>query len=306
MTKVSVIIPTYHRAECISRAVDSVLAQTLQDTEIIVVDDNGINTAPGEETAKIMAKYEDNPKVIYMRHEKNKNGAAARNTGIKRATGEYIAFLDDDDIYLPERLELMAKCLDEKPEDYGACYTAYIKHMPNGKVQTSSDSIEGDVYVRALMRSFSLGSGSNLFYRRSAVENIGLWNESFLRNQDFEYNLRILKRYKVAYINKVLMEVFYDFRTVSFTYEQSLERENLFRNNFMHHLEELSEKDRRNVIAMYDIDWTRYLVSNKHYMRAVACIRKSHIPVGVWIKYLLYLGDRYLHNTSYSFVPDIR
>ena len=109
MVKVSVIIPTYHRSECIVRAVDSVLSQTLQDIEVIVVDDNGKATDEGEKTAKIMAGYTNNPKVIYLRHDVNKNGAAARNTGIRNAAGEYISFLDDDDIYLPQRLELMVE-----------------------------------------------------------------------------------------------------------------------------------------------------------------------------------------------------
>ena len=156
MVKVSVIIPTYHRAECICRAVDSVLTQTLKDIEIIVVDDNGVETEYGKETSEMMSRYNGVENVIYLRHDVNKNGAAARNTGIRRATGQYISFLDDDDIYSPKRLELMTKCMDDKPEDYGACYTAYIKHMANGKTQISQEKVEGDVYIRALMRAFTI------------------------------------------------------------------------------------------------------------------------------------------------------
>lgn len=306
MVKVSVIIPTYHRAECVCRAIDSVLAQTLKDIEIIVVDDNGINTESGKQTADMMKRYKDTKNIIYLRHDVNKNGAAARNTGIRHATGEYISFLDDDDIYLPERLELMTKCLDEKGADYGACYTAYIKHMRNGKIQRSQEKVEDDVYVRALMRSFYHGSGSNLFYRKSAVDDIGLFDESFLRNQDLEYNLRILEKYKVAYVDEPLMEIFFDFRTVSFTYQQSFDREMSFRKSFQSHIDKLSPIDKRNVEAMYDIDWTRYLVSHRHYKRAFKNICKSKIPLIVWIKYMIYLLDRYAHNTSYSFVPNIQ
>lgn len=306
MIKVSVIIPTYHRAECICRAVDSVLAQTLKEIEIIVVDDNGVETEYGRETAQMMNRYNGIDNVIYIRHDVNKNGAVARNTGIKHAKGQYISFLDDDDIYTPQRLELMSKCLDEKPSDYGACYSAYIKHMPNGKKQYSRNKIEGDVFIRALMRSFTIGSGSNLFYSKKAVDEIGLFNETFLRNQDLEYNLRILEKYKVAYVDEPLMEVFFDYRTVSFSYQQSLERELNFRESFKPQLERLSPIDRRNVIAKYDIDWTRYLVSNKFYWKALKYIRKSKIPFKTWMRFLFYLLDRYIHNTSYGFVPNIQ
>ena len=116
MVKVSVIIPTYKRSTVICRAVDSVLAQTLDSVEVIVVDDNGIGTEAGIKTAEVMEKnYSDNTKVHYIQHEKNKNGSAARNTGIRAAHGEFISFLDDDDIYLPERLEKMvARCMEIK------------------------------------------------------------------------------------------------------------------------------------------------------------------------------------------------
>lgn len=306
MVKVSVIIPTYHRAECICRAVDSVLAQTLKDIEIIVVDDNGIETDFGKDTAEKMSRYAGIENVIYLRHDVNKNGAAARNTGIRRATGQYISFLDDDDVYTPKRLELMAKCLDEKPDDYGACYSAYIKHMANGKTQYSRNKVEGDVYIRALMRSFTIGSGSNLFYSKNAVDEIGLFDESFIRNQDLEYNLRILEKFKVAYVDEPLMEVFFDYRTVSFNYQQSLEREMNFRRTFKPRLDKLSPIDRRNVVAKYDIDWTRYLVSNGHYWEALKLIKKSKIPFKTWVSFLFYLLDRFIHNTSYGFVPNIQ
>lgn len=108
--KVSVIIPTYRRTEDITRALDSVLAQTLEAVEVIVVDDNGIGSECGIATETAMRPYIDSKRITYIQHEKNKNGSAARNTGIKVAKGKYISFLDDDDIYRPDRLE---KCVLE-------------------------------------------------------------------------------------------------------------------------------------------------------------------------------------------------
>ena len=94
---VSVIIPTYKRPDYLDRAIDSVLNQTYNNIEIIVVDDNNPNTEGRERTEKIMRRYENNPHVIYIKHEYNKNGSAARNTGFKASHGVYLAFLDDDD-----------------------------------------------------------------------------------------------------------------------------------------------------------------------------------------------------------------
>lgn len=103
--KVSVIIPTYKRSEYLIRAINSVLNQTYSNIEIIVVDDNDSKSEYREITEKKMASYNTNAKIIYIKNEKNIGGAKSRNVGIQNATGEYITFLDDDDIYLNEKVE---------------------------------------------------------------------------------------------------------------------------------------------------------------------------------------------------------
>ena len=93
---VSVVIPTYGGAEFLKRCVDSVLSQTYPNIEIIVVDDNGLDTPNQLLTAKVMAEYNNNASVKYVCHKVNINGSAARNTGFKNSKGEYIALLDDN------------------------------------------------------------------------------------------------------------------------------------------------------------------------------------------------------------------
>ncbi len=95
---VSVIIPTYNRAHVLGRAIRSVLDQTYQDFELIVVDDGS-----SDHTGEVVATFAD-PRIHYLRHEKNRGAAAARNTAIKTAQGEYIASLDSHDEWLPEKL----------------------------------------------------------------------------------------------------------------------------------------------------------------------------------------------------------
>jgi glycosyltransferase involved in cell wall biosynthesis len=109
MAKVSVIIPTYNRAHVICRAIDSVLAQTYPDYEIIVVDDGST-----DQTAHVLSFYTDRIRYIYQA-----NGGVSKareNTGIKAAAGEYICFLDSDDAFLPNKLELQVGYLDNHPE----------------------------------------------------------------------------------------------------------------------------------------------------------------------------------------------
>ena len=299
---VSVIIPTYKRSEDIARAVDSVLNQTIHSFEVIVVDDNGLDSDDGNKTAAVMEHYINDPKVIYIRHEINKNGSAARNTGIRVAKGRYISFLDDDDAYMPERLEKMVNKMDSLDESWGGCYTGYVKHQQNGKDQFSAETAEGDLFVQALMRSLYIGTGSNLFFRRETIQDIGFFDESFRRNQDLEYLVRVLKKYKMAHIDEVLMEAFFDIRTSNLTYQQNIERETMFRKRFEHYLTELSDKQQREVETMWNIDWVRYLVSERKVLSAIGTIIKSRISIKVLFKYVRYALNRHKTNTCYGFV----
>jgi glycosyltransferase involved in cell wall biosynthesis len=103
--KVSVIIPTYKRSEFLERAIESVLNQSYSNLEIVVVDDNEIDSRYRIDTEKEMLKYSKDPRVVYIKNKRNVGGALARNIGINQATGDYIAFLDDDDIYLQDKIK---------------------------------------------------------------------------------------------------------------------------------------------------------------------------------------------------------
>ena len=106
---VSVIIPTHGDGHTLQRAVESVLKQTYNNIEIVVVDDNGIDSENHLLTESIMHKYKDNSKIKYVVHQKNLNGAVARNTGEKNSKGLYIALLDDDDVFFEKKIEVQLK-----------------------------------------------------------------------------------------------------------------------------------------------------------------------------------------------------
>lgn len=200
---VSIVIPTYKRPDTLDRAIKSVLNQTYQNIEVIVVDDNNPDTEGRTLTIEKMKEFEDNPQVHYIQHEHNKNGSAARNTGARSSKGEYVAFLDDDDEYTPKRIESLLKRFSELPAEYGVCYSRYISRMPNGKDVISKENREGDLFLVALMKELTFGSGSNNLVKRDAYEAIGGYDETFKRNQDHEFMIRLLQRYKIAYCDEL-------------------------------------------------------------------------------------------------------
>ena len=214
---VSVVIPTYKRPNYLVRAIESVLNQTYSNVEVLVVDDNNPGTEARIETEDIMKQFRENSRVKYIKHEKNKNGSAARNTGARASNGEYVAFLDDDDEYTPIRIETMLKRFSELPPDYGVCYSRYIMRMPDGKEIKSKENREGDLFRVALMKELIFGSGSNNLVKRCAYEAIGGYDESFKRNQDHEFMIRLLQKYKIAYCDDLglIVNVHLEKRNVS-------------------------------------------------------------------------------------------
>ena len=118
MAIVSIIIPTFNRADKVVRAVSSILSQTFEDIEIIVVDD-----ASTDGTKAALAKYHNN--IIYIQHSLNTGVSAARNTGIRKSTSKQVSFLDSDDYWLPEKLEVQVDFFNRHPEAV-ACQTEEI------------------------------------------------------------------------------------------------------------------------------------------------------------------------------------
>lgn len=197
---VSVIIPTYKRAEMLSRAIDSVLVQTYKNIQVVVVDDNNPDTEWRKKTSDIMKKYYDDVRVKYICHEKNMNGSVARNTGIANATGEIICFLDDDDWFYPNKVEQQLDFLLSYPE-YRAVYCGWLR---DGKRVVPIKM--GDL-------SYDLLSGINLIYtnvimmwKKDAIE-CGGWDETFMRHQEAAFMLRYFKNGgKVGVVSEVLTE----------------------------------------------------------------------------------------------------
>lgn len=199
---VSVVIPTYKRSDTLRRAIDSVLGQTYPDIQVVIVNDNEIGDEFSQELYKTISCYSNNPKVIFLEQEKHINGAAARNVGIKRAEGEYLAFLDDDDYWDSRKIEHQINLLKTLDQTWGAvgCMSIHIKG--NNPLFVSLPHKDGQIFKEIMQRTVGLGTGS-LLMRRKAVDDTGYFDESLSRHQDiqffayfaFKYKIKLLKEY---------------------------------------------------------------------------------------------------------------
>lgn len=203
--KVSVIITTYNNQGSLTRAIDSVLNQTYKNIEIIVVDDNGNNTDGRTRTEKLMDKYKDNSLVKYICHYKNSNGAVARNTGIRNSTGDYISFLDDDDEYLNTKIEKQIDLLKKLDSSYAGIVCGVLIKRFGVEVKTISNERKKDLKRELLLKNFNLGTGSNIFIKSSIIKELNGFNKNFIRHQDIEFMIRVLRNYRLEIDNQIMI-----------------------------------------------------------------------------------------------------
>lgn len=298
---VSVVIPTYKRPLFLERCIDSVLFQTYKNIEVFVVDDNNPCTKWRSETEKLMKKYEKDIRVTYIKHEYNKNGSAARNTGWRQATGDYITFIDDDDEIAPSKIERQVICLKELDETWGACYTAYKIVKENGHNQVSSENRSGDCYVDALMRTMFMGSGSNLLLRKKVVDEISGYDESFERNQDIEFLVRVLEHYKLAYIDEVLLTIYQEGERQHHTFEQVDGYALNYLNKFKNRIESLGIKEKERVYAVISLERFRMAIYYKKFLTGISILKSAHVKKIYILRYIRYLAIRCITKKSYGF-----
>ncbi len=200
MPKVSVIIPTYNRPEMVKNAVQSVLNQTYRDLEVIVVDD-GMDRRAGEGLKMI-----EDDRVVYIQHEKSLGGGAARNTGIIKSRGEYIALLDDDDEWMPTKLEKQMVLLEETGQNVAFSFTAIKELGGSDNERNNVPSGVGDYHELALSR-FNCFLTVVLVIRRDAFEGVGGFDEDFKSHQETDLMIRITSKYRGVGINEPLVAV---------------------------------------------------------------------------------------------------
>ncbi len=197
MPLVSVIIPTYNRADLISKTVDSVLAQTFSDYEVIVVDDGS-----QDETQAVLAKYEKHVRVII---QQNQGAGEARNTGIRTAQGEYLAFLDSDDLWFPNKLAEQMELFARSPNTLWCYSDAYFFDGMSGNIlflySRIASPYQGFIPRQLLLCDFI--ASPTVVIHRAIFEEVGFFRTA-PNTEDWDMWLRIAAKFPIAHLPKPL------------------------------------------------------------------------------------------------------
>lgn len=196
MTRVSVVIPTFNRTGVLRAALDSVLAQTGTDFEVIVVDD-----ASTEDVESAVTGFDD-LRLRYLRHDLNRGAPAARNTGLAAAQGAFVAFLDSDDLWLPDKLVRQLALFEDGPPDLGLVYGGY--RFEDGSSRTVMPRERGDL-SQVLLLGNCVGGTSLPLIRRSCLEAVGGFDESLRSCQDWDLWIRLAGVCRFDFVDQVLV-----------------------------------------------------------------------------------------------------
>lgn len=199
MLKVDVIIPTFRRSVFLTRAIRSVLSQSYKNVHVIIVDDNNEGDIYRKETEEVMFEFRLNDRVKYLKHNKNKNGAAARNTGIKSSKAEFIAFLDDDDFFLPDKIQHQMDIINKTDNSWGGICCYHVRRYKDlaYTIYQVKEKSSGNYCYEFLSGLTSMPS-STLIIRSEVFKEVGLFDETFQRHQDLEFLVRFFRSYKMA------------------------------------------------------------------------------------------------------------
>lgn len=200
--KVSVIIPTFNRSGVLPRAINSVFAQTFHDFEIIVVDD-----CSTDDTAKVVSSFFDG-RIRYIRHEHNKGGGASRNTGIRAAVGEFVAFLDSDDEWLPLKLEKQLRLFSDAKVGVVYCGFVYL-NSEHEKGQEALHPLPKDPREELLVLNF-IGPTSVVVIRKALLQKTGGFDEQMPSCQDWDLYLNLRDLCEFGCVEEFLVNYYID------------------------------------------------------------------------------------------------
>ena len=183
------------------RAIASVIGQSYSNLECIIVDDGS-----SDNTKQIFNSINDN-RLVYIEHDENMGASAARNTGIKHSRGDFIAFLDDDDEWIIDKLEKQVALLLKSTQNIGLIYS-WMRYMKDEKeLYESNPKLKGYIFNDMLDKQ-AIGNSSTLLVRRRVIDTIGGFDESLPRGNDGDFIRRVCRKYEVDFIPKVLVKVY--------------------------------------------------------------------------------------------------
>jgi len=277
---VSVIIPTYNRAHLIGGTIQSILNQTYRDFELIIVDD-----ASTDNTEEVVKGFNDE-RLRYIRMKENSGAAGAPiNRGIKAARGEYIAFLGDDDEWLPQKLEKQIEKFKSVSSDVGLIYCGYtcvrvetgetlIEYMPNAR---------GDVFQSAVEGSIRLGGHTPLI-RKECFQKAGVFDTELRGSEDWDMWIRLAKYHKFDFVPEILAKYYVYGAQKSASLERQIQGYDKITRKYQNHLSGRLLSKRLQLIGTlccYQNDFER---ARKYFAEA---IKENPCDIYAYIRFLL-------------------
>lgn len=205
---VSVIIPTYNRKDTLKRSIDSVLNQTYGNIEVIIVDDCSTDGS----FEYIADVYEEVQNITYIMNDKNIGPGAARNVGVMHAKGEYVAFHDSDDVWMPDKLEKQMKLMKQTDDNVGFVYSSFCGEAQDGSIGVwppenwENSKKEGDIFSWLLLQP--MVGAITIVMKKEIFLTVGGFNEELRALEDYEFSLRVAQRYNILFIEEALARVY--------------------------------------------------------------------------------------------------
>jgi glycosyltransferase involved in cell wall biosynthesis len=294
MEKVSVIIPTYKRCQFIDRAINSILNQTHTNFEIIVVDDNGDGTPARDEMINIMKKYESEPRIKYIKNSINQGGALARNIGIEQATGKYITFLDDDDVYLPTKIEVQYNEMVKNNCDVsimdGATYNLEGKLLSQKKQKVSLNPTHDELLVAHLL--YHITNTNTFMYKAKCLKKIGGFDD-IPAGQEYMLMLKTINaKLRLVYIPQTLVACYIHEGERLSTGIKKLKAEKIVINEKKKYFDYLSTLQKKHVLCRHHSVIFYVQFKRKKFFSALghAIVSFLYSPTVTYQLYLEYKG----------------
>lgn len=271
--KVTCVIPSYKRCDTVTRAIDSVLAQTYKNIEVCLVDDNIPGDEYSQKLQESLKKYAGDSRVRYITQEKHINGAVARNVGIKTATGEYIGFLDDDDEWLPEKIERQMKVLQADPS-LDAVTALWTLYEGGKEVRKCAPYTAENLQFKVFLRDVAVFT-STVLIKKSAIERFGGFDGELLRHQDLQFLVDALRVSQFEVLPEYLVKLHADSEINRPNVEKLIKAKKAFFKSVESEFKKYSKSDRRRIINAHYYEVVFQALKAKNYKLATKYMLKA-------------------------------
>ncbi len=278
---VSCVIPTYKRNDMLPRAIESVLSQTYNNLEILIIDDNEPGDEYFQKNIELLKKYSAFPNIYHITQEHHTNGAIARNIGIQKAKGEFLAFLDDDDVWLCQKLEKQIEYLNSH-KDCGAVSCLYRIYSNGNIVGICHPYTSDDLLKKVLLREVAICTPT-FCARTEIVQNSRCFDPSLKRHQDLQFYVDFLNISTIEPINETLVYVYADSTMNRPNTKNQIEYKRKFFESIDNTLSKLDKTTKRRVYNAHYFEIAFTALKEKKYLVAVKYILKVGFNIRSYI-----------------------